>query len=78
MNWLFKKQRNECASLMKNIKIYLKCITDTGLTTIKEFWKFIKPFITNKRFLESNDIILKVKSGLITDEAKVSEDFNGY
>ena len=37
MNWLFKKQRNECVSLMKNIKIYLKCITDTGLTTIKEF-----------------------------------------
>ena len=49
-----------------------------GLNNKKEFWKFIKPFLTNKGFLESNDITLKEKTGLITSEAKLSEDFHDY
>ena len=38
-------------------KIPLK-LTEKGLTTDKSFWKFMKPFLTNKGFIGNNDITL--------------------
>ena len=34
---------------------------EKGITTNKEFWNFIKPFLTNKLFSKYNDITLKNK-----------------
>ena len=45
----YKKQRNLCVSIRrKTITNYLNKFTDKGLETNKSFWKFIKPFLTNK------------------------------
>ena len=47
----YKKQRNFCVSLRRKcMKNYLKKLTEKGLTTNKSFWKFMKPFLTNKGF----------------------------
>ena len=55
----FKKQRNFCASLRRKCtKKYLEKPTEKGLTTNKSFWKFMKPFLTNKAFTGNNDITL--------------------
>ena len=52
---VYKKQRNFCVSLRKKcMKNYLKN-TEKGLTTNKSFWKFMKPFLTNKGFIGYND-----------------------
>ena len=49
---MFKKQRNICVSLRrKSIKNHLKKITEKGITTNKDFWNFVKPFLTNKGFI---------------------------
>ena len=56
----YKKQRNKCVSMRRQcIKQHLTKVTEKGITTNKEFWNFIKTFLTNKRFSKNNDITLK-------------------
>ena len=50
------RQRNLCVSLRrKAIKQYFSNIISKGIVTNKEFWKTIKPFLTNKGCLENSD-----------------------
>ena len=43
----YKRQRNLCVSLRrKNIKSFLNNVTKTGIITNKNFWTFMKPFLT--------------------------------
>ena len=75
----YKKQRNKCVSLRRKcIKQHLAKITEKGITTSKEFWNFIKPFLTNKGFSKNNDITLKNKKEIITDEKKLPDSFNSH
>ena len=75
----YKKQRNKCVSLRRQcIKQHLAKITEKGITTNKEFWDFIKPFLTNKRFSKNNDITLKNEKETITDEKKLADLFNSH
>ena len=68
-----KKQRNKCVSLRRQwIKQHLAKIIEKGITTNKEFWNFIKPFLTNKGFSKNNDITLKNKKEIITDQKKLA------
>ena len=60
------------------IKQHLAKVTEKGITTNKEFWNFIKTFLTNKRFSKNNDITLKNKKEIITDEKKLADLFNSY
>ena len=61
----YKKQRNFCVSLRRKcMKNYLKKLTEKGLTTNKSFWKFMKPFLTNKSFTGNNNITLIHKKKL--------------
>ena len=48
------------------------------MTTNKEFWNFIKPFLTNKGFSKNNDITLKNKKEIVTDEKKLADLFNSH
>ena len=48
------------------------------MTTNKEFWNFIKPFLTNKVFSKNNDITLKNKKEIIIDEKKLADLFNSH
>ena len=44
----------------------------------KEFWKIIKPFLTNKGFLSGNEITLIENDEVITEEKILTEKFNNH
>ena len=48
----------------------------TGVQTYKDFWKLIKPFLTNKGFLENAEIMLAEKDNLVTEEKELVRIFN--
>ena len=48
-------------------------ISEKGIETNKSFWKFIKPSLTNKGIIASNDITLIDGKKVITDEYEISE-----
>ena len=75
----YKKQRNKCVSLRKKcIKGHLKNITDKGLSSNKDFWKFVKPFVSDKGFSQNNEIILIENNDVIKKETELVELFNNY
>ena len=56
---LFKKQRNKCVSIRKeSIRNYFNKIAIENIVTNRNFWKIIKPFLTNKGHLENAEIML--------------------
>ena len=72
----YKKQRNICVSLRrKSLKKHLRSITEKGINNNKSFWKFIKPFLTNKGFIGSNNIILVDNDVVTTDEKTLTSTF---
>ena len=71
----YKKQRNFCLSLRRKcMKNYLKKIAEKGLTTNKSFWKFVKPFLTNKGFIGHNNVTLNHETKLLPTD----KTFNCY
>ena len=58
---------------MKKTKCFLDNITKMIITTNKNFWAFIKPFLSNKRFLENKDITLIEGNKIINRERKFSK-----
>ena len=75
----YKKQRNFCVSLRRKcMKNYLKKLTEKGLAANKSFWKFMKPFLTNKGFIGNNDTTLIHKNKIISDEKQSTKLFNSY
>ena len=42
------------------------------------FWKFIKPFLTDKCFIGSNDITLVENDVVTTDEKTLASTFNKH
>ena len=76
---LYKQQRNKCVSIRrKSIKYYFSNISSNGIITNKNFWKVIKPFLTNKGCLENSDIRLKDDEKMLTDEKKLVQLFNDH
>ena len=53
-------------------------VSEKGIETNKSFWNFVKPFLTNKRIVASNDITLIEGKNVITDEYEISQTFNKY
>ena len=43
-----------------------------------EFWKVVKPFLTNKGVISSNVIVLEENGELISNEKELVEIFNNY
>ena len=75
----YKKQKNFCVSLRRKcMKNYLKELTEKGLPTNKSFWKFMKPFLTNKGFTGNNDITLIHQNKIISDEKQLTKLLNSY
>ena len=60
----------------KSLKKHLKSITEKGINANESFWKFIKPFLTNKGFIRSNDITLVENNVVTTDEKALAKTFN--
>ena len=75
----YKRQRNLCVSLRrKNMKSFLKNVTKRGITINKSFWTFIKPFLTNKGFLENSGITLIEENKVITSKRELTKTFNDH
>ena len=75
---LYKRQRNKCVSIRKkSMKQYFSNITSKGTVTNREFWKTMKPFLTNKGCLDNSDIMLRGDNEMITDKC-LAKLFNVY
>ena len=60
------------------LKKYFKKVTDNRIVTNKTFWKFIKPFLTNKSFHEQNNIMLIKNGKIVSEEKDLVETFNKH
>ena len=75
----YKRKRNLCLSLRrKAIKQYFSNVTSKGTVTKKEFWKTIRPFLTNKVCFENSDIMLINDDDMITDDKTLAKTFNEH
>ena len=76
---LYKRQRNKCVSIRKkSMKQYFSNITSKGTVTNTEFWKTMKPFLTNKGCLDNSDIMLRGDNEMITDDKRLAKLFNEH
>ena len=76
---LYKRQRNKCVLIRKKlIKQYFSNITSKGVVTNREFWKTMKPFLTNKGCLDNCDIMLRGDNKMITGAKCLAKLFNEH
>ena len=76
---LSKRQCNKCVLIRKKlIKQYFSNITNKGILTNREFWKTMKPFLTNKVCLDNCDIMLRGDNKMITDDKRLAKPFNEH
>jgi exonuclease III len=78
-NWeLYRNQRNFVTKLRKqSIRQYFVNKT-TGISNSKDFWKVVKPFLTDKNSIADDHIILRNDDNLVTDPLDVCNIFNKY
>ena len=76
---LYKRQRNKCVSIRKkSMKQYFSNIKSKGTVTNREFWKTMKPFLTNNDCLDNSDIMLRGDNEMITDDKRLAKLFNEH
>ena len=74
----FKKQRNFCSKLYKKErKKYYNSLDTKNITDNKQFWKTIKPFLSEKSTTTSK-IKLKDQDKIISNDGKVAEEFSKF
>ena len=74
-----KIMKNKCNSRCKKAKIqYFKKCTSKNSSNNKQFWNFVKPFLTNKSSLSSDSVTIKEKDKFFDDEKELTEIFNNY
>ena len=74
-----KKIKNKCNSTCRKSKIkYLKRSTEKGISSSKQFWNFVKPFLTNKGSMSNDFISMKNGDAFIDKESKLVEMFNSH
>ena len=54
------------------IKVYINNMIKTGVQTDADFWKFIKPFLTNKGLLENAEVMLTENDKIVTEEKELA------
>ena len=75
----FKKAKNKRTSINKKAKKdYFKEATKYGVMTNQEFWKKIKPFLTNKGCFSEDKISIEVNDELASDENILTKIFNRH
>ena len=79
-DWItWKNQRNLCVKLRRQaIKDHFKLKCKNGTMNSKQFWKMIKPFISNKGNTDHNDIMLIEEGKQIRDRKGVAEKLNNF
>ena len=75
----FKKAKNNCNNINKKAKkAYFERMNKQGSISSKSFWNTVKPFLTNKGFITSEDITIKNNEELVTDKSELAEIFNTH
>ena len=75
----YRIAKRECDRLTEIAKSdYFSRATDKGILSNKEFWRVMKPALTNKGVISSDVIILEEDGELISDESKLVEIFNNH
>ena len=75
-NWrLYKKQRNLCNKIKRKVKqSYFHELSNNP--NPKDFWKTMKPFITDKGSYTNDDYMLEEDGNIIRDDKKIANIFN--
>ena len=78
-NWtIFKKQRNKCVKILRNVKKeYLSNLNVKDVTDSRKFWSTVKPFFSDTS-KTVNNIILSDNDKMLKDEKKVPKTLNDY
>ena len=63
---------------LKSVTNYSNKFSDKGLETNKSFWKFIKPFLTNKGTLTDCDITVVDGKKIISDDFEFAKTFSNH
>ena len=75
---LYRKQRNRCTALRcQSVKNYFHDKCSNGVKN-KDFWPTKKTFLTNKGFIDNNEITLVENNVLINDPGLVCETMNTF
>ena len=75
----YKKHRNLCVLIrQKSLTNYLNKFPDKDFEINKSFWKFIKPFLTNKGTLTDCDITIVDGKKIISDDFELAKTFNNH
>ena len=73
----YKKAKNKCNNLNKFAKkSYFDKVTSKGFVCNKAFWNTVKPFLTNRGFLTNENMTIKHKDKIVTDNSKLAHLFN--
>ena len=76
---LYKKQRNRCVAIRKkSIRNYFNKIANRNIVTNRNFWKIIKPLLSNKGHLENVDIMLNHNNKIICNDHELVKIFNEH
>ena len=75
----YKKQRNKRVTIRKKIiRNYFSKIANGNIATNKNFWKIIKPFLSNKVDLENVHIMLNHNNEIVCNDHKPVKAFNEH
>ena len=73
---IWKIQKNKCNKLCRKAsQNYFKNITENDLNGNKEFWNFVKSFLTNKGTIASDFTSIKKGNQFIDNEGELVEMF---
>ena len=76
---LYKKQRNMCVAIhKKGIWNYFNKIANGNIVANRNFWKIIKPFLSNKGHLENVDIMLNHNNKIVCNDHELVKVFNEH
>ena len=75
---LYKKQRNFCSKLYKKErKRYYDTLNTKDITDNKQFWKTIKPFLSDKN-VNTSQITIEKNDKIFMDNFELSEEFSNF
>ena len=78
-SWTIKKQKTHATTLKKfPKKSYFDKVTGKVFVSNKALWNTVKPFLTNKGFLTNENISIKHKDKIATDNSKLAHLFNNH
>ena len=75
----YEKAKNTCNNLSKCAeKSYFHKLTSKDFMSNKAFWNTVEPFLTNKGFLTNENITIKHKNKIVTNNSKLAHLFHNH